>query len=206
MTASSAVAVMADGDPTALPCTACPDELVMAGDEVTCANVQCAAAGLGVPLWRAHQRLVAAGGDVPAPGAGWPRPLFDGLPHTYLTPVVRGRAWWRHVDSLRLEQCQLGWLCQVCGEALPSRVWVWTKPDGAVVMASAMHERCLRLAQLRCPALAAPDGPRTALEVGRDGILVDGKPLETVLAAEAGRVADGFLTQDWSVAAVRGAV
>lgn len=205
MTTSSSVTGAAIGDLTPFACTARPETLVWAADEVTCANVQCAAARIGVPVWRAHQRLVATSGDVPAPGAGWPRLLFDGLPHTYLTPVVLGRAWWRHFDALRLEQCQLAWLCQVCAEELPDRAWVWTKLNGTVVMSSALHERCLRLARLRCPALTTPDGPRTALQVTQEEIMVNGRSLTTVLAEQAGRVADGYFTQDWRVGAGRGA-
>ena len=186
------------------PCTACHSGLDLVEDELMCVNVQCAAVGMGVPLWRAHRRLVAAGLDVAAPGAGWPRPVFDGLPHPYLTPVMFGRARWRLVDEQRQQECQQRWACQVCGLPLPSAAWAVVNAHQDVLMSTAMHERCVRLAMVRCPNLADPPAILTPLEVTPERILADHEPLDAVLAAAVSEPpATGDWIQRWTLRSTR---
>ncbi|MFF5097764.1 MULTISPECIES: hypothetical protein [Actinosynnema] len=150
---------------------------------------------MSLSVWSVHRRLVAAGRDAPAPGAGWPRPLYDGLPHTYLTPVAAGRAWWRHVDALRLEQCQTQWLCQVCGLRLEHQAWLLVDAGGLVLMSSALHRRCVDLSMARCPALSIEQP--TERQVVREQILVNGRPWPLVYATNR---PEGILPALWTLA------
>ncbi|WNV84931.1 hypothetical protein [Umezawaea sp. Da 62-37] len=200
-------APMSDGDhpPIVMPCTDCASGLELADGQLTCVNVQCSSAWITVPIWRAHERLVAAGLDVPAPGAGWPRPLFDGVPHPYLTPVVAGRAWWKLVDERRHQECQLRWACQVCGSPLPSAAWVVVNIHYEVLISTAMHERCLRLATARCPNLVSPPVILTPLQVTPREIRADHRPLDEVLAAAVSKPATtGDWIQEWTVPRTHG--
>ena len=187
------------------PCADCDSALDVAGEQLICVNVQCDAAGVDVPVWWAHQRLVAAGGDVAAPGAGWPRPLFDGMPHTYLTPVVAGRAWWRLVDEQRQQHCQQTWACQVCGRTLPDTAWVLVTAHREVLLSTAMHQRCLRLSTARCPNLSGAPATLTSLRVTPHEILADHRPLHEVLAAAVSEpAATGDWVQSWTVPRTHG--
>lgn len=113
--------------------------------------------------------------------AGWPRPVFDGWPVPWVSP--QGRL--SKMDDGRLAACAAGAVCAVCGHgygvvddpddpgetigekayALARAVPDDTGPDSAVrAMDNAvMHERCLRLALARCPAL---------LKLTREGVLL----------------------------------
>ncbi len=107
--------------------------------------------------------------------------------------VVRGRVWWRYVDRLRLEDCQLRWACQVCGLPLPPRVGAGQPhragehvqraaralpaPGPAVLPGARRRRRCTR---------SRPTRPR-----GQPEVLANGTPLNQVLVATAGRLPDG---------------
>ncbi len=141
-----------------------------------CTNPQCSAAGLPVALWRAQRAGARRGDDVPAPGAGWPRPVLDGLPHPWLTPVSDGKPWWRLLDDARQARAQDGWLCQVCGEPLPTAALVVLNDD-RVVSDTALHPRCLTVAREVCPHLTRAGTRYAVVEVTRGDLLADGDPL-----------------------------
>ncbi|MGW5649116.1 hypothetical protein ACWEV3_42975, partial [Saccharopolyspora sp. NPDC003752] len=166
------------------PCPTCGNTLVW--DEIdpdlglACVNPQCAALGLTLPVSLVHAHQVRRGRDVPAPGAGWPRPRLPGhgvdgdiepLPHPYVAPVSHGRVWHRLVDSDRVREIQEAWACQVCGLALDEAAWVFCSESGEVLTDAALHRRCVVLARIMCPHLAATC--YRELEVRRGDLLVD---------------------------------
>jgi hypothetical protein len=144
---------------------------------LVCANHQCSAAGMELPVWRAQQHREDRGVDRPASAAGWPRPEREGRPVPYVVPVTAGHPWWGLTHGDRLLRCQNSWVCQVCGTGLPSRAWVLVDSRGAVVTDSAMHERCLGLATTSCPHLLAEGSALRAALVDRAEIHGDGRPL-----------------------------
>ncbi|MDT8913475.1 hypothetical protein [Amycolatopsis sp. PS_44_ISF1] len=146
------------------------------GELLICANAQCVGAGIEVPVWRAQQHREALGLDRPVSDAGWPRPVLEGRPVPYVTPVTAGHPWWRLTHGPRLLHCQNDWCCQVCGQGLEASGWVVVDPRGMVQTDAAMHERCLRLATAACPHLLAVAAQRAA-QVRRADIHGDGRPL-----------------------------
>ncbi|WP_199442195.1 hypothetical protein [Umezawaea beigongshangensis] len=172
-------------------CERCDGGLGFDLDALVCTDPECPAAGTGVELWRAQERRVDLGLDVPAPGPGFPRPLLRGLPHPYVTPVTAGRPWWSRVDARRLQHCQLTWSCQVCGLPLPTRAKVLAEGNGDVRNDSALHGRCLRVAAGRCPNLTGA-GLRV-VDVTADDLLADGRPL----VVDRGATATGDRVSSW---------
>ncbi|MGW5721589.1 hypothetical protein ACWEVP_35820 [Amycolatopsis sp. NPDC003865] len=145
-------------------------------DQLVCTNPQCFAAGSPVALWRAQRARVRRGDDRPAPGPGWPRPLVQGRPHPWVTPVSNGTPWWRLLDGARQALAQDAWLCQVCGEPLPTRALVVLDGD-RVVSDTGLHPRCLAVADAVCPHLTRAATRYTYAEVTRLDLLADGRPL-----------------------------
>lgn len=146
-------------------------------DQLVCTNPQCFAAWSPVALWRAQRARVRRGDDRPAPGPGWPRPILDGRLHPWVTPVSNGKPWWLLLDGARQAQAQDAWLCQVCGEPLPTRALVVLDGD-KVVSDTALHPRCLAVADAVCPHLADSASRYTYAEVTRLDLLADGRPLK----------------------------
>jgi hypothetical protein len=147
------------------------------GEQLVCANSQCFSAGMPVAVWQAQRHREALGIDVEACREGWPRPVLDGRPVPYVTPVTAGHPWWRLTDGGRVLQCQNARVCQVCGLALPSQSWVLVDESAAVLSDSAMHARCLRLAAAACPHLVLCDSALVAVQVRRGDLRADGQPL-----------------------------
>lgn len=161
-----------------LPCIGCGRAMLVAVADLLsgsafCDNTECAARWKAIEVWQLQDRAVAAGQPDPNP-PGWPRPMQDGRPLPWVTPVA-GRAWWRWVHLDRLEQCQTWWGCQVCGEPLERTAVAVTDADRWLVTSACLHDRCARLALTICPALLA-----AAIRlpcVSAEDILVDGVPL-----------------------------
>ena len=149
-----------------------PDSLLV------CAHIQCSAAGMTVPVWKAQQRREDLDEDDLAPAAGLPRPVSAGLPIPYVTPVSNGRPWWRLTHGARLLACQHSWLCQFCGLPLPELAWVVLNGDH-IESDAALHKACLDLALSLCPHLNAESLDRHCREVPRSAVLADGTPLST---------------------------
>ncbi|MEV7043921.1 hypothetical protein [Amycolatopsis sp. NPDC051061] len=182
-------AILAPSKPTTktFRCRDCLSDLVHEPeleDQLVCTNRQCGAVGLPVALWRAQRARVRRGEDVPAPAAGWPRHLLDGLPHPWVTPVSNGTPWWRLLDGARQARAQHAWLCQVCGEPLPTAALVLLKDD-KVVSDTALHRRCLNTAEVMCPHLAHSRPGYVVAEVTRLDLLADGRPLRPARPAAA---------------------
>jgi hypothetical protein len=91
----------------------------------------------------------------------------------WITPVTDEEVFWRKVLDDRLVECQVAWLCQVCGLPLAPWAHVVIDVDGRVVTDAALHEQCLRAAVLRCPVLrqGVGSGAYRTVRVGRDDIL-----------------------------------
>ncbi|WP_372659856.1 hypothetical protein [Amycolatopsis kentuckyensis] len=90
--------------------------------------------------------------------------------------MSNGKPWWRLLDGARQALAQDASLCQVCGEPLPTRALVVL--DGArVVSDTALHPRCLAVADAVCPHLARSATRYTYAEVTRLDLLADGRPL-----------------------------
>ena len=136
-----------------LPCRECGRPLLF--DEpngwVVCGSVQCAAAGMEMPLWRVAQHETVPGRD-PNP-VDVARPVHRGLPVPWVTVVAAGRPWFRHLHGERLLTCQTRWWCQFCGLPLPARAWLVVTGDGRVVTPAGMHKSCLDIAAQACPHL-----------------------------------------------------
>lgn len=148
-------------------------------DQVICVNGQCSSAGMPVAVWRAQRARVRRGEDVPAPGAGWPRPVLGGRAHPWITPVSNGVPWWTLLDGVRQARAQDAWLCQICGEPLDAVALVVLNTT-KVLSDTGLHRRCLHLAVVLCPHLAAPKTGYTVAEVGRSDLRADGHPLAPV--------------------------
>lgn len=163
------------------PCPSCGDGLywddLAHGELLVCANSQCFTVGTPVPIWLAQQHREDRGMDEPVSGPGWPRPVLDGRPVPFLTPVTAGHPWWTLTHGPRLLKCQNDWCCQVCGERLNPQAWVLVDAFGAMDSDAALHERCLRLAVAACPHLVAEASGLEAVRVHRGRIHGDGKPL-----------------------------
>ncbi|WP_280426385.1 hypothetical protein [Nocardia carnea] len=135
----------------------------------------------------------------PISAIGLPRPKANGLPVPWITPSTPQGPKWLGYDPALLLRCQSEWRCQVCGDRLPPTAWVILAPDRTVVINSAMHRTCLRIAQRWCPALnSATISP---IEVDRAIIHADGKPLLTYtepdMNDEFGSYGDGVRT--WTI-------
>ncbi|GLF98204.1 hypothetical protein [Streptomyces yaizuensis] len=154
------------------PCPDCEEPLDCTGTRLFCGNEQCAGWGMEMPVWRV---LAAAGLDAPPP-SGLPRPVRDGLPVPWVVSSTSKRVWWRAMDARRLAEVHNGWLCQVCGQALPEEAWVLAAPDGMVLQA-ALHETCKDLALGFCPYLSGGAAGAVPLLVTRDELSTDGLPL-----------------------------
>jgi hypothetical protein len=157
------------------------------GEQLICANHECFGAGTVLPVWRAQQHREDLGLDRPVSDAGWPRPVLEGRPVPYVTPVTAGHPWWRLTHGVRLLRCQNDWCCQVCGLDLEPAGWVIGDGHGAVQTDAAMHERCLRLASAACPHLLAEAASLRAVEVRRCEVHGDGRPLRDGGAVERER-------------------
>lgn len=107
---------------------------------------------------------------------GFPRPMADGLPVPWITPVGDQGPVWDQVIRHRIIDCQRDWLCQVCGMPLPSRAWVLVEGESVVMDDAAMHEQCMKLALARCPHLSEQPA-YTARCVSMKEIAADGVPL-----------------------------
>lgn len=188
---------VADNGESLFRCESCAEPLHLERNALTCVTGQCAAFGMAVEVWRAQQRRVECGLDVPPPGPGWPRPTTAGRPHPYLTPVTAGRPWWRMVDVRRLEHCQLTWSCQVCGLHLPERAWVVGTDQDLVVNSSALHRRCVHLALAHCPHLAG--ALWRIVQMTADDVLADGRSVTVDRQA----IATGDWRQWWTLSPQR---
>lgn len=155
------------------PCGTCGGDMAFESDsgKVCCTAPQCAAAGILIPVWRAEQTRT---GDPLAGGtpAGLPRPRAAGLPVPWITPVTGGHVWWRLIHGDRVRTCQERWLCQVCGLSLPDQAYVFATANRAVVSSSAVHKRCVDIAQRFCRAAAG----FTVTPVTPGLILANGNP------------------------------
>ncbi|WIX85835.1 hypothetical protein [Amycolatopsis sp. DG1A-15b] len=148
-------------------------------DQLICQNAQCSAAGMPVAVWRAQRARVRRGEDVPAPGAGWPRPVLDGRAHPWVTPVSNGTPWWTLLDGARQARAQDAWLCQMCGQPLDAIALVVLR-EKKVLSDAGLHPRCLHLAAVVCPHLAASGARYAVAEVTRSDLRADGRPLPPI--------------------------
>lgn len=139
------------------PCPSCGEGLywddLAHGELLVCANSQCFTLGTPVPIWLAQQHREDRGLDESVSGPGWPRPVLEGRPVPFLTPVTASRPWWSMTHGPLLDAL------------------------GAVDSDAALHERCLRLAVAACPHLVAESSGLQAVQVHRCQIHGDGKPL-----------------------------
>ncbi|MFE0774335.1 hypothetical protein [Streptomyces sp. NPDC058861] len=172
-----------------LHCTECQGPLEYEDDRFLCGNMECAALGMEIPVWRA---LKDAGLAVP-PVVGLPRPDHNGLPVPWVAPRTRARVWWRALDAERLAAAHNEWRCQVCGEALPDEAWVLATPEGAVLQA-ALHEACMHLALKFCPHLASEATRAAGRLVTREQLAADGRSLSQATPS------DPHFLQQWELA------
>jgi hypothetical protein len=130
------------------PCPDCGQPLMIQDDDTSytyCRSPLCPVEGLPA-------------GDVVLedcqPPPGWPRVVMEGRPVPWITPVVGDRVAWTALNSIRLEEAERLWLCQVCGEGLDVSLTAWVAvAAGEVATGGAMHQRCLRFARQACPVL-----------------------------------------------------
>jgi hypothetical protein len=122
--------------------------------------------------------LAALTGDNFGSVAGWPRPRASGLPIPWITPCVGDKVFWSDVLEQRIAACREQWLCQVCGEELEDTAWAVIEYGHLIVGGSALHHRCLTLAQQLCPRLANNPGDYEDVEITRSqlGPARDGRP------------------------------
>lgn len=173
-----------------MPCTECQGPLEYEDDRFFCGNMECAALGIEIPVWRA---LKDAGLAVP-PVLGLPRPVHGGLPVPWVAPRTRTRTYWRALDAERLAAAHNDWRCQVCGEALPDEAWVLATPEGAVLQA-AVHEPCMHLALKFCPHLTSGVTRAAGHLVTREQLAADGRSLSQAMPS------DPHFLQQWELAA-----
>jgi hypothetical protein len=129
--------------------------------------------------------LVGYGPDDPGPHpAGWPRPLYQGLPVPYVTEWDwLGMPRWSQMDWVRVAECVQEFRCQVCGLDCPDDdlCVLTSQPVGALVHAGLdrvvclpggpLHRRCARLAR-EGPEVVRLAAPRTSLVVRwREGVV-----------------------------------
>jgi hypothetical protein len=128
-------------------------------------SMTCPASGSGDGA--ARDVFAALTGDNFGSVAGWPRPRAEGLPIPWITPCVGDKVFWSGAIEQRITACREQWLCQVCGEALGGTGWVVLEHRDLIVGGSALHHRCLTLAQQLCPRLADNAGDYDEVEITR---------------------------------------
>lgn len=134
-----------------------------------------------VSLAGMNMRMLQQSGDESGLRTGLPRPRLDGLPVPWITRVTHGVPQWKRVLLDRILQCQVDWLCQVCGQQLPRWAWVALGPDGIVLSDAAVHHECMRMARRWCPHLRNPASHVELVEVDQVHICVDSTRLDHVV-------------------------
>lgn len=176
--------------PSNPPCAECGEHLSYdtGTSRFVCGNVQCAAFGMDIAVWRALER---SGMDAPAV-VGLPRPVYCGMPVPWIAPRTPERVWFRALHGRRLAAAQSEWRCQLCGQGLPEEAWVLATPDGLVLQA-AMHEECKDTASGSCPHLSGSTTRAVPRLVTPAQLEADGRPLP-----EAGP-SDPDYPQQWRI-------
>jgi hypothetical protein len=166
--------LVADDDP-GLVCIDCSRPVLL--DEyaqtVTCATPGCPAGRVDDAVW--VRRYEDRHGPDPTVVVGLPRPVVQGRPLPWITPVTAGHPWWRLIHPDRLLACQSGWCCQLCGQAVGQDAVVLAAWRELVLSDAALHARCAKIAIGWCPELAMTSFE--VIPVAPADVLADGEPL-----------------------------
>lgn len=112
------------------------------------ATPECCAWGLAVPLWWLLDR---AGTDRNPRGRD--RPVCQGRPVPWLTPVTTHGPHWRLIHRGRLAAAQRYWLCQVCGLPITDEeAMLVVDAAGWCLTSAPLHSACVTLSAA-CPAI-----------------------------------------------------
>jgi hypothetical protein len=105
---------------------------------------------------------------------GLPRPVYEGKPVPFTTPVRDGAPAFGRFSLRLITEVELNGLCEVCGLPLTDPVYFfrYSASGGCHVagdiLPTGLHFRCARLSLAHCPHLTSADGPHSMpLEVWR---------------------------------------
>lgn len=150
-----APAALTSDEAVVFACELCGVPYTVMGDraQAGCLNPSCPRLGWLVNVTGAADAYAALFGD---PNPAGPRPVREGLPVPWVTPVIGRLVLWRFEHGDRLAAAQQRWLCNQCGGGVDEvDGHAVVELDGRLPTAAPTHVTCGAVALARCPALAA---------------------------------------------------